>query len=184
MPARLAARLLALMAIALLVACSNTPSGPAETDAPDAPAATQPDGDDGDGGGAAEDFCLNTTDEVGAALEVEVTQATSTANEGFGGGCTYYDSDNALVYALAVITGQGTADDTVEAGRQTEGAIEISGIGDEAVLVSPVGPLVVRVGDTLISQGPTSTELPISDDDDAVREAMENLARAAVGRLP
>ena len=178
---------LLLILAAILVGCQQAAPDAGDGDAspPGETAAGTPAGDGGDGGGdmSGEDFCLNTPEEVEAALEVDVSEATGNVNADTGGGCLYYAENQILVYAIAVVSGQGAADDTINAGRETEGVVEIEGIGDEALLMSRLGPLVVRIGDTIISQGPTA-DVPDSDDQAAMRAAMEELARAAADRLP
>lgn len=170
----------------VLAACTGAPGeGQADDGAGDDAQATSPADDDanggGDSGGATAEFCLNTTEEVSEALDVEAVEAAGTQNANVGGGCSYTTSDGTLVYAIAVIIGQN-AEATIAAGLQTEGAVEIDGIGDEAVLMSAGGPLVVRVGDTIISQGPLPG-VPNYDDAAAMRAAMEELGRAAADRL-
>lgn len=176
----------ALIATLLLIAgCGGTPSTatpgggnptPATTSLTPSPAATTT-GAGGTGGG---NLCLNTPEEVSAALQIGSVTAAGTATPGGGGGCTYVTADN-VGYAIAVVIGAGAAA-TIQGGLAAPGAVEITGIGDQAVLMSPAGPLVVRKGDTIISQGPAGN-LPILADAAAARKAMEDLARAAVGRL-
>jgi len=136
-------------------------------------------------GGSGEEFCLNTIEEVSAALEVEVTDRASFENPGSGGGCSYTDADGGPVYAISVVIGDQAAA-AFDAYRQLEGAEEISGIGDAAVY-SPIneipGVAFSKGGATYGVVGPARLlELPISDDPAAFRSAVEELARQAADR--
>jgi hypothetical protein len=132
-------------------------------------------------GGGAEQWCLNTVDEVEAAIGTEVATASGNDNAGAGGGCIYSDASGNLLYSVAVVTVPGH-EQTYEAGKTTPGAVEISGIGNGAVLISPQGPLVILTDRGLISLGPTTPAMLA--DAAAYRTAAETLGRQAVGRLP
>ena len=105
-----------MFAFVLVVAACGGGTTPSTAAAPAAPAATPAATDDGggveatatpaaEGGGSGiDDFCLNTVEEVSAAFEVEVGEATSSENPGLGGACLYTDVDGALVFGLSVIT--------------------------------------------------------------------------------
>jgi hypothetical protein len=58
----------------------------------------------------------------------------------------------------------------------------VSGVGDEAVLVSPGGPLVAIKGTSLVSMGPLAPATLMSDPA-AYRAAAEQLGAAAMARL-
>ena len=140
-----------------------------------APAATS-------GTGAEIDWCLNTTAEVEAALRVTGVVADGSGAVGIGGGCTYSLPSTVLVHAISVITSTGF-DATFEASKQTPGAVEVSGLGKAAVLMSPQGPLAILTDTGLISMGPLGPA-ELMADAAAYRTAAEELARAAVARMP
>jgi hypothetical protein len=133
------------------------------------------------GGQGIADFCLNTTDEVGAALQTSVARAEGNENPGFGGGCLYFAADGALVYSIGFVPAvQGV--DLIETGLQTPGSVEIMGIGERAVLMSAQGPLVYRKGTWNVTTGGTP-DLAIASDAAAYRAAMEELARTGSSRF-
>lgn len=133
------------------------------------------------GGQPISDFCLNTAEEVAAALQVPTPTATGAANPGFGGGCLYTAADGTLVYAVSTVPVTAGVD-TIGAGLQTAGAVAINGIGERAVLMSAQGPLVFQKGSWIVSSGGTP-DLAIAADAAAYRAAMETLARAAADRI-
>ncbi|MDQ3688757.1 MAG: hypothetical protein M3406_01725 [Chloroflexota bacterium] len=172
--------------MATLAACSSAaPAAPttsqsdATASAPpaSAPAASAPTagGEDGE-----TDWCLNTVEEVAAAIDAEVAEAVSTDATGIGGGCIYNGPDATPVYAMSVVTAEGAVA-TFDAAKNGEGAVTIDGIGDDAVLISAGGPLAVLKGSTFISLGAFG---PIMEDPAAFRAAMEELGKAAADRLP
>ena len=174
-----------------LAACSSgapAATATAQTDAPasaaasaaasDSAVSSEPADNGGTGGGT--DWCLNTVDEVVAAIEVEVTEAVSTDATGIGGGCIYNGADATPVYAMSVVTAEGAVA-TFDAAKNGEGAVTIDGVGDDAVLISPQGPLAVLKGGTFISLGAFG---PIMEDAAAFRAAMEELGKSAADRLP
>ena len=172
--------LVLLLAIAL-AACSGTPATSASADgnAATATSTASSDGGDGSSGGDSQ-WCLNTTDEVASTLDVEVTDAVGTDAPGVGGGCFYNGPDGTPVHAISVITAASAAD-TFNAAKSQAGAETIDGIGDDAVLVSSGGPLIVLKGDSVISMGPVGA---IQQDATAFRAAVEELGRTAADRLP
>ena len=168
----------------LLAACGGTTAPSTEGAATDGggnePAATST--SDGGSTGGNTDWCLNTVDEVSAALEIEVAEAAGNDAPGVGGGCLYNAADGSLAYGISVVTADG-ASGAFQAAKGGDGVETIGGIGDDAVLVSPGGPLAVLKGDAFISIGAVPP-VPIIDDAAAYRAALEELGRAAVGRLP
>jgi hypothetical protein len=185
------ARTLLLLPL-VLVACgggaaTTSPTGAAATTNPagTTPGGTTPAATGAaptSGGGTAIDWCLNTPPEVEAAIHVMGVVATGSGAEGIGGGCTYSLSTGILVHAISVITTEGFAA-TFEASKQTPGAVEIAGIGNGAVLISPQGPLAILTDRGLISMGPIGPA-DLMADPAAYRTAVEALGRAAVERMP
>jgi len=185
--------LIAILTLLTLAACGGT-AAPATVSVPTSAATTgggevEPtsvgptDGSGGDGAtGSGEEFCLNTVEEVSAALEVDVTDTTSFENPGSGGGCGYTDADGGPIYAISVAIGDQAAA-AFDAYRQLEGAEEISGIGDAAVYApfnEIPGVAFSKGGATYgVIGSPRLLELPISDDPAALRSAIEELARQA-----
>lgn len=153
-------------------AVTSTPPAAPGTQSASLPAATA--------GEASSDFCLNTVEEVEAALQADVAAAVGTENPGFGGACTYNGSDGLPVYAIAVVpSGSG---DALNAALAAPGAVELEGIGERAVLVSAAGPLVVQKSGFIMSIGALPT-VPIFSDATAYPAAIEQLGRAAIDRL-
>lgn len=179
-------RLLLPFAMLVLAACggagaTSAPTGGAGT-APAATsggAATQPPA--ATSGAGAMDWCLNLALEVETALGVTGVTGVSTDAPGVGGGCFYSDSAGAPVYAISVVN-NSAARSTFDAAKTQPGAVEIGGIGDGAVLVSAVGPLVVLKGDAFASLGPLGPAELMSDAA-AFRAAAEQLGAAAAGRM-
>lgn len=180
----------------LLAACGGgtTPSTAAddgaETAATPTPTATEAGTDSGGGAVPASDaggeagvteWCHNTVEEVSAAFGVDVADAVGTAAPGLGGGCAYTYADPTMGYAISTIT-TGDVRATIDAFRGGEGASDVVGIGDTAVLISPQGPLAVVKGNILISLA--AYGLPIVEDAAAYRAALEELGRSAADRLP
>lgn len=178
--------MLIAVVVVLVSGCSaaTAPSSPPDEDS-QAPATDEsvPSATTGDSAGTSgsTDWCLNTVEEVSAALSVDVTDAAGAEAPGNGGGCNYSDADGNFVYSMSIVTASGAVG-TFEANVDAEGAVTVDGIGDRAYLASPQGPLVVLKGDTLISIGAYT---PAALADPAVyRSAVEELARPAVDRLP
>jgi hypothetical protein len=163
---------LALAATAVLAACGSTPSGSPAVQPPTSGASTNP-------GTGTRDWCLNTAAEVSAAIGGTAVTAASSEAPGVGGGCFYTTADGKLVYSVATIT-NGSAVATFDAAKQTQGVVQVPGIGDDAIIMSPQGPLAVRKGNAFISLG-TLPDSGITEAD--WRSKNEELARAAVGRL-
>jgi hypothetical protein len=138
----------------------------------------------GSGGGLteADDFCLNTPDEVTAALGVGTVTAAGMANPGLGGGCLYSDSTGAVVYAISVVVGSNAVA-TFESYKSGAGAEEVPGIGDGAIYLplNELWGIAFIKGDVLASMSPTPT-LAINDDEAALRAALAALAGQAAGR--
>lgn len=173
---------LALVATAAMGACGSTPAGsaaaPGSAAPPVQPPATQA-STNPDPGTGTRDWCLNTTAEVSAAIGGTAVTATSSDLPGLGGACNYTTVDGKFVYIASAVT-DGSAAATFDAARQTQGVVFISGIGDEAVLMTAQGPLVVRKGNAFISLG-TLPDSGITEAD--WRSKNEELARAAIARL-
>lgn len=176
---------LSLLVLLVVTACGGQPSSdPADgTDQADptaeSTAAPSEDGGTSDPGGStdANSYCLNTVEEVAAALGVEVASAEGVANPGLGGGCMYNGPDGQPVMAISVVDNEAAAD-AFDGYRQYEGAEEISGIGDAALFL-PLNEMVgvaFMKGDVVASLGPT-VQLDLADD--ALRAAVEELARQA-----
>lgn len=177
---------LAALALATLAACSSgapAPTATAEADTTAPAAASEPATSSAPAGNGGDntDWCLNTVEEVAAAIDIEVTEGAGTDAPGIGGGCTYTNADGSLGYAISVVTAEGAVS-TFEAAKNADGAESISGIGDDAVLISAQGPLAVLKGSTFISIG--ALGVPIIEDAAAYRTALEELGRAAIDRLP
>ena len=183
-----------MFAFVLVVAACGGGTTPSTAGAPSAPAAT---GDGGgveatatpavEGGGSGiDDFCLNTVEEVSAAFEVEVVEATSSENPGLGGACLYTDVDGAQVFGLSVITAAGAVA-TFDASAGAEGSEAVSGIGDAALYV-PLDKyfgILFRKGDVVVNIGPSGTDAfdLLGGDNARLRAATEGLARTAADRL-
>ena len=174
----------------LLAACgggaggTNQPAatGPAATGAGSTPAgATQGTGATTEPGTAV-DWCLNTNAEVEAALGVKGVTSNGSHVPGIGGGCSYLDENNILVHSIAVIESTGF-ESTFESAKAQAGAQTISGLGKDAVLASPQGPIAVLTDFGLISMGPLSPASLMADPA-AYRTAAESLARSAMTRVP
>jgi hypothetical protein len=179
-------RRIALLLPLVLAACGG---GGAATQPAATSAAAQPTGPSevpsettAAGGGTAGNWCLNTQPEVEAALRVSGVVGTSTDAQGVGGGCFYALADGTAVHAISVVKSAGF-EGTFQAGKQTQGAVEVGGIGKGAVLMSDKGPLVVLTDRGLISMGPLGPA-DIMSDPAKYRAAAEALAKSAVGRMP
>ncbi|HEY7589819.1 MAG TPA: hypothetical protein VH723_02430 [Candidatus Limnocylindrales bacterium] len=135
--------------------------------------------DTGVGLGGANQWCLNTPEEVAAAIGGMQVTASGTDAPGVGGGCIYTAADGKMPYALSVVSND-TATQTFEAAKIQQGAVVISGIGQGAILVSPAGPLVVLQNGKLASLGFTP-DAGVSQSEMQAR--LEELARAAAGRM-
>jgi hypothetical protein len=131
-------------------------------------------------------WCLNTVEEVAAAVGVAVTAAAGSDAPGIGGGCVYTNAAGTPIYGISVVS---PAPAGMFAGfKAGKGATSVSGIGDDALLVTPAGPLAVLKGQTVASLAilPTSgMGDPNSGVGDLskVRAALESLAKAAADRM-
>ena len=123
-------------------------------------------------------WCLNTVDEVSAAVGTAVTAAVGTDAGAAGGACAY-TAGNVPVLAISVVTGAPSG--TFDAFKGTQGAETLTGIGDAAVLVTAQGPLAFIKGTTVVSM----TIVPTATMADAakIKSALETLAKAAAGRI-
>jgi hypothetical protein len=124
-------------------------------------------------------WCLNTVDEVSAAVGTIVTTAAGSDAPGVGGGCVYTSAAGTPIYGISVVSPAPAG--MFEGFKAGQGAESLSGIGDAAVLVTPGGPLVVLKGQTVASL----VILPSSGMSDLAkaRAALESLAKAAAGRM-
>jgi hypothetical protein len=182
----LRAALIPLAAMSLLAACSGSSStaAPGATTGAGAttPAATVAPGATTTGGaGGATDWCLNTAAEVETALGVTGVISSGSDAPGIGGGCSYTDSAGILVYSIAVVS-TGNFQETFDVAKQTPGAVPITGLGKDAVLISSAGPLAILIDNGVVSLGPTLPAL--LTDAAGYRTAAEALAKQAVTRLP
>lgn len=171
---RLTRRLATLIAVILLLAACGTGAVPSTA------AEGAPDAGGGDvGGGGGDDACLNTVEEVSAALDVEVTEAENTATPGGGAGCIYYTDKAAfeIAYTIGLSAGGSVAQQIFDS-FAADDAEEVSGIGDEALWYG--GGLVIRKGDRLLSIGAVPT---VDLDEAALRAILTDLGRAAADRL-
>ena len=124
-------------------------------------------------------WCLNTIEEVSAAVGTTVTTAGGTEAPGIGGGCVYISAAGTPIYGISAVS---PAPAGMFEGFKTGGASEIlSGIGDGAVLVTPGGPLAFVKGQTVASL----VILPTSGMGDLAKAkaALISLAQAAAGRM-
>jgi hypothetical protein len=175
--------LLTTLAAVAVVACSQTATqsptaAPTTTGGPRASAAASP---VLSGVLVSERWCLNSTDEVANAIGEKVSGLAGAEVPGLGGGCTYTAANGAIVLSQAIITGPAALG-TFNGAKLAEGAIVLSGVGDEAVLVTARGPMVIRLGRIVISMTVTPTsEL---NDSAKLRTAFEQLGKAAVQRIP
>jgi hypothetical protein len=156
---------LAFVATAAFGACG---SGPAPSTIPSS-----------SGGTATRDWCLNTAQEVGAAIGGTAVTAKGTTAPEVGGACIYTTADGKLVYTVATINSEA-ATGTFQAVKSSQGVVQVPGIGDDAILMSPQGPLAILKGSAFISIG----FLPAAGitDPTEMRTKLEQLARLAVDR--
>lgn len=126
------------------------------------------------------DWCLNTAEEVSAAIGGAAVTATGTDVQGVGGACNYTIADGTLIYSVAVVNNEAAVS-SFQAMQGSEGIVQIPGIGDGAILASPQGPLAILKGNAFISLG----LLPGSGVTDAaeMRTKLEQLGKAAADRL-
>ena len=130
---------------------------------------------------ATSEFCINEVEEVEAALEVDIANASATEID-VGGGCSYTDASGTPIFTISVVTAPEVAREGFEDFASDAGAEEISGIGDAAVAL----PIAESVGvafikrDVFYSMGVVA-DLPMSRDE--IGDATEDLARAAADRL-
>ena len=173
---------LAMVAAIAVVACSQTTTpSPSVAPSTSAAASSSPVASGTSGGPVSERWCLNTADEVTSAIGEKVTSLAGAEVPGLGGGCAYTAANGATVLSQAILTGP-PALGTFNGAKIAEGAIVLNGVGDEAVLVTARGPMVVRRGRVVISMTVTPTsEL---NDTTKLRSAFEQLGKAAVQRLP
>jgi hypothetical protein len=124
-------------------------------------------------------WCLNTVEEVSAAVGTTVTTAAGSDAPGVGGGCVYTSASGTPIYGLSVVSPAPAG--MFEGFKGGSGAEALSGIGDGAVLATPGGPLVILKGQTVASL----VILPTSGMSDLAkaRAALISLAQAAVGRI-
>lgn len=169
--------------LAAMAACSTLASPSAQENITSvtpasASAATESGGTGGEG--ADLDPCLNTTEEVSATFDVEVTEAESVTAVG-GATCTYYTdraaNEEAMRISLSVDEMGQFMIDTLEADETAEA---VSGIGDQAWFTED-GSLVIAKGDRTAS---LSASISIAaPGDPAVRPMLEELGRLAADRL-
>jgi hypothetical protein len=174
-------RLLPIGLVLLIAACSSSAasSAPAAAGGDGAPAASEGDSGGTDTGGGL-NACLNSNEEVSAALGVEIEEAENTEAAG-GASCIYYTDKEAFESAL-LITVQGGQ--TVQIAREsffTDPSWEpVSGIGDEAGWFGGNNLFMAVKGDQLLS---IATGIAVQDMDDEGRSALEELTRLAIDDL-
>lgn len=134
--------------------------------------------DPGTGTGAAK-WCLNTAEEVSVAIGGTAVTAAGSDVPGVGGSCLYTTADGKLVHAIATVTSEGAAA-TFQAAKSGQGVVVVTGIGDDALIMSPQGPLAILKGSAFISMG-TLPDSGITEAD--WRAKNETLGKAAAGRL-
>jgi hypothetical protein len=153
-----------------LVACSSDDSGGGGGRAQaDPPAAGN--------GGNPEDFCLNSADEVGAALGADGVTAEGVANEGLGGGCSYAAGDGTPLYALSVVTND-QAEPAFDGYKEAPGSEPVDGVGDEAIFM-PAGDnqgIAWLEDGVVVSAGILG---PVELDEEGQRDALLELAQQA-----
>lgn len=137
------------------------------------------------GGGTltdADDFCLNTPDEVAASLQVQSVTAAGMANPGFGGGCLYSDASGVVVYGISVVVGP-SAGSAFQGYKASDGVEEVQGIADGAIYlrVNELLGIAFLKGEVVASMAP-GAGLAIHADEAALRAALADLARQAAGR--
>jgi hypothetical protein len=137
---------------------------------------------------ALDDFCLNTGEEVAAALEVDVAEAVSTETPGIGGSCVYSDSAGSVVFIVSVVIGEGArvhldAYNAMAATGEQE-AEPVSGIGEEAYVTHVADRWLLTFGKAgvAVSLGPLLPD-QLGGDSARQRAAIEELARMAADRL-
>ena len=124
-------------------------------------------------------WCLNTVEEVSAAIGTTVTVAAGSDAPGAGGGCAYKDAAGAPIYAISVASPAPAG--MFEGFKSAKIAEVLSGIADGAILVTPAGPLVFIKGQTVVSLLilPNAQMTNLAN----ARAALLSLAQAAVGRM-
>lgn len=160
---------------------SDGSSGAQQEGSAAAPGAGGSDEADGDGEGI--DLCaVLSTEEVGEATGVEVTEATS-AEAVDVSSCNYNSADGLPVAGTTYTRGNEAIDpEQMLEANAGGGGEEISDLGDRAVLVGDENFPIVMVlkGGALYSLSVISDEL----DAEAKRQASIDLARLSVDRLP
>lgn len=180
LPRRLPVAISAI-ALLLLVACGGA-STPATDGGAAADGDAETDNTNTNTGGGSIDLCaVLSLDEVSDATGVEVTD-TLDGSSGEVSSCNYNTSDSMPVAGHTYLRGGGAIDPRQMIDAQVEGAEEISGIGERAVLVGddnfPI--LMVLKNNGLYSLSVLADNL----DAEGKREATIELARKAVDRLP
>ena len=174
--------LLALVACGGAASSSSAAQGGSST-AGSAATGAPPDQGGGDTGGDFDLCTALTLDEVSAEAGVEVTESSSANSSGVAS-CNYLTADGSPVAGNTLSTSSAAIDavQMFEANLAGEGAEQISGIGDRAVMVgSDSFPILwVLKGDTLFAMSVLAEDLDAAGKRDATTE----LARLAVGRLP
>ncbi|MCA1588167.1 MAG: DUF3558 family protein [Chloroflexi bacterium] len=181
LPVVAAATLLTLAACGGAGTDGGGAAGGGESDAAEAPE------NGGRGGGAGDGFDLCATltlDEVSDAAGIEATDQTG-VNLTQGQASCNYNGEDGLAIAGHTYTTTGSAIDPTqmfEGNLDIEGAEEIDGVGDRAVMVgSDDFPILwVIKGDSLYALSVLADNLDAA----GKREATIELARIAVGRLP
>jgi hypothetical protein len=133
----------------------------------------------GAGAAASSKWCLDTNDEVTAALGQAITTATGADVPGSGGTCIYTAGSNPILAISVVQPAPPGIMSGLLGGQMFK---QLSGIGDAAALASHIGPLALQKGNTVV----LLTIMPGLDtgDDSKVQAGLEQLAKSAVARIP
>ena len=168
--------LLMLALVALLAACAPAGTGDgADQGNGDGASTEAPDGGDGDGPAGGGQCRFVTAAEVEAAFGVAVEPVETDVT------CTFNDGDGNMVLIYTYVPQGGRS--AFESQREEfEGAVEIDGIGDGA-LFFPGGGMYVLKGDGVLNVT-AGSGVPQAGDDAALQAALEEVGRAAAGRMP
>lgn len=172
------------MVLLILAACGGAATGSSAAQSAEGAATAAPDGGDGGGTEGSFDLCsVLSTDEVGEAVDLEVTEATSANSSGVLS-CNYLTADGAPIAGTTLTTPEAGVDASAmyDANVGAAGAEEISGVGDRSVLVgSDSFPILFALkGDSLYALSVLADNLDAA----GKRQAAIDLATLSVARLP
>lgn len=171
--------IVAVVVMLLLAACGGAASSSVAESAPDASEVDTGGGDTGGGDTGGTNACLNTNEEVSAALGVEVTESENTSTPDGSASCIYYVDREAfeVAYTIGLSAPGAVAQQVFEAFKADDTSEPAAGVGDEALWYA--GGLVIRTGDRVLSLGALNAEM----DEAEIRAVLEDLGRKAVDRL-